>query len=213
MENNAFNYCEIKHLLSNNNQILLIIGAKDCILCNMLIDSLYNCSIIQYYIDMDYCDINFLVHQTLRTSGFPTTYVLNNEYRIVGEVKGLRDFGKRFSEVMISTNNHQENANEMLNWSFKALLAYLEDDFENMRGNAVNSLKYGSYFFNNYLLYLYEIRNGVEASGDYYKTAALNSLEGADFYIYENLIREIDPEFAEHYSPNHIHNEHCIHHH
>ena len=213
VESNMFDYSEIKNLLSNNEHILLIVGIDSCELCNILMPKLSNYPMPKYYIAKNYCNKNSLVAQALRTSGFPTTYVLDKEYRIAGEIIGLRDFEQRLNDVMVSINNQNEKTNDMIIWSFKALLAYFAEDYESMYVNAINSLKYGNYFFNNYLLYLYEIQNGSNDTIKY-KTAALNSLEDVDYYIYEELIHEIAPEVAELYTPpKHVHNESCNHHH
>lgn len=170
----------------------------------------------RYYINKDYCDTNLLISQALRTQSFPTSYVIDKQYRIVGEVNGLKDFSEQLNSI--TKKVPKSTTNNMLDYSLKALLDYFEDDFDNMYANAVDSRKYGDYFFNNYLIYLYWNRKGINDSVAYYKNAALNTLEGADMFIYESLIREIDPEnklleLIEHYSSNHVHDENCGHQH
>lgn len=118
-----------------------------------------------------------------------------------------------YQEQDISRISFTPEAFHNLN-AFKSFLAYLNHDLQSMHHYAQKSLDYQSYFFNNYLQYVY-YRDMLHAdSAEIYKTRALQSLEGADIFVYETLVREMDPHhpMLDWISEAvHVHDAHCRH--
>ena len=214
-KSNVFDKSHLDTLLSNNDYVLLTLGAKGCSMCDIILadKSLWNYPIPHYYIDKDHHNNNLLVVQALRNSGFPTSYVIDKDFNIVGSIVGMKDIIKRLDDIVHSKTPRQDTGMEMFNHSFRALLSYVDGDINDAYDHARMSTGKGDYFFNNYIAYKYQNEKGAMDSVAYYKDAAIGSLENADVFIYESLIREIDPEneslqWVEEHNLHHSHDGH-----
>ena len=200
----VFSKHTLDSLILTNEYILLTIGYGDCSLCDILrLDNTPDkFPVGRYYIDATYDNNNMLVMQSLYFSGFPVSYVINQDYNIIGAMTGLVDLEERLDSIIngqhrllpkIIHDIPKAKTHSLLSNSFKGLLAYLENDRENMRKYAKASLNEGSFFFNNYLIYEYFKELHCIDSTNYYKEQMLNDISGRDAYFYETLLIEIDP--------------------
>lgn len=84
----------------------------------------------------------------------------------------------------------------------------MDGNKDEMYAQAQKSLKYGSYFFNSYLLYKYHSNGSRKYSTDHYRNEALKYAHDVDILIYESLIKELDsnnPEVQHMRLHNHNH--------
>lgn len=82
----------------------------------------------------------------------------------------------------------------MLTYSFQALLNYWKEDYVGMKTKARTSLDKGSYFFNNYLMYLYYKNENKRDSVLWYKKRALRQSGQVNSFIYCDLIEKLKQE-------------------
>lgn len=80
----------------------------------------------------------------------------------------------------------------MLSNTFRSLLNYWEGDIEEAKTYALNSLSYGSYFFNNYLLFLFNKNEMNNEKMLFYREQALQYTSSTNKIIYEDLIRQLE---------------------
>ncbi|WP_047444882.1 hypothetical protein [Alistipes sp. ZOR0009] len=190
-------------LLKNNRYAVVTIGTSDCLLCHELgkvsIDKKLNASRVT--LDYKFSDHNLLLSQALFPPGFPTTYIIDREYNIIGAVRGLDEF-KKNTEAIISKRTKStplhiagdvSKSNELLVLSdaLKSTVAKLEGNYEKMHAFARKSLSNGSYFYNNYLLYDYFTKMGVKDSSSFYKKRTLKYTYRINSHIYHSLIEEL----------------------
>lgn len=220
----VFDKGHLDTLLSNNDYVLLTLGATGCSMCDIILSDrrLWEYPIPHYYIDKDYHNNNLLVVQALRNSGFPISYVIDKDFNIVGTIIGSKDLVEKLDGIVSDKTRRQNAGMKMLNHSFRALLSYFDGNLNDAYNHARLSANEGDYFFNNYMAYKYQSEGGTMDSVAYYKDMAIGSLEGADIFIYESLIREIDPgneslqmveSHALHHHEHDEHDEHSGHHH
>mgnify|MGYP005951012051 FL=1 len=183
--------------------ILLTIGHSECNACQKL---RFNRKIGKVRVAQEYFDItsdinNKLLGQVLSTKGFPSTYVFNKDLQLQGIVTGMIHRETRLLTVCESPNSvfdlsiadiNKSDLPGVLAYAFKALLSYWDGDIDTTEANALKSLTNGSYFFNNYLLFLvYKGKNDYEKML-FYKKQALQYTSSTDKIIYEDLLRQLE---------------------
>lgn len=207
-DSTVFSKPTLDSLLGYHNYVILTIGSTECDMCKILkprliADSLHTS---HYSIEVEKHKDNQLIAQALRVRGFPTSYVIDQNYNVLGVIRGLAHFEERLSDII---NQHDavyvdtipnvdvQNTLPMLSHAFKSLLAYHNSDKQEMYAQAHSSLSRGSYFFNNYLLYSYHSNLNNQDSAGYYRNKALTYAQDVDVKIYESLIEEFDPRNPE----------------
>jgi hypothetical protein len=194
----------VDSLFTIEKTALLTIGRSDCDVCDYLIGSDYYKALMfgKKYFDILASDENKLLSQALYTYSFPSVYVINSEYEILGVVCGAKNFGKvvdavcqnneKIYDEYFNIKNIDKNLlPKMIAYSLRSLRNYVDGDIEQMKKNAEASLSKGSYFFNNYLLYLAYKKEKNTDSMRKYKKNALKHADGINAYIYDNLIEEL----------------------
>ena len=183
--------------------IMLTIGHRDCKVCQKLKFSkkMAKIRLVQEYFDITLHANNKLLGQALSVKGFPSTYVFDKNLQIRGGVSGMINRETRLRSACESSNVvfdlsveevDKSKLSGMLSNTFRSLLNYWEGDIEEAKTYALNSLSYGSYFFNNYLLFLiYEMENDNEKML-FYREQALQYTSSTNKIIYEDLIRQLE---------------------
>lgn len=184
---------------------LITIGYGECQICDELLNR-------EFYKDLDvpkcYLDIikslnNRLLGQALHAKGFPTTYVVNNDCEIMGVIEGMYNFQPFMDSILyfqrpicdVSIRHVEKDSTlAMLSYSFQALLNYWKEDYAGMKTKAQTSLEKGSYFFNNYLMYLYYKNENKRDSVLWYKKRALKQSGQVNSFIYSDLIEKLKQE-------------------
>ena len=200
----AFNYSSATTLLrdlqnSCTDTCLLTIGYGDCDLCKTLIESDYYKGLpySKSYIDMTLSDTNRLLSQALYTKSFPTTYIIGPNFEILGNVEGTYSFKYKSEDILFKHQPYsdieihgvkQDSVLPMMSFSLRALASLWNNQMEEMKTYAELSLKKGSYFFNNYLLYSFYRDKNRQDSASIYRRTALRYNQHVNVYIYENLI-------------------------
>lgn len=196
----------IDSLFVNQNGIgLVTLGYGDCQICDELLDR-------DFYKDLNepkcYLDItrslnNRFLSQALYAKGFPTTYVINDQYEILGAIRGVNDFQNQLDSILcfqqpvcdiVIHNIVKDSTLIMLTDSFQALLCYWKRDFTGMKVKTIESLEKGSYFFNNYLMYLVYKEENKTDSVALYRAKALRHGAHVNSFIYSDLIDELKNE-------------------
>lgn len=199
-----FTVSRLDSLTGTNDYVMLIMGADSCNMCDFvyIMPVINNYPVSKYFLKKDYHDNNLLLSQALHTTGFPTSYFLNQDYEIEGMIMNhIDNLDGDLHKILIEKQAicpvsihgiKDNNVLPMLSFSLKSAICYLQSDFDGVKRNARMSLDYGEYFFNNYMLYSYYKNHVNTDSVDYYKEKALNCLHGGDFIIYKNLIEELE---------------------
>lgn len=206
LKNDSFRVSKLDSLLIEQPYVMLGIGLSDCSACDFVLLSNIpdQFPLSRYYIDKQKHISNNLVAQVFYSRATPDVYILNKDKDVIGRLKsnidlhemldGIINKQSYFCEAEIGGVS-QENVLDMLNFSFKSLLAYLSEDIEGIYNNAHTSRKKGEYFFNNYMLYKYHESTGHQDSVRIYKERALQYINhGIDVIMYRSLIEEIDPD-------------------
>ncbi|MDY5534522.1 MAG: hypothetical protein SPF83_12785 [Butyricimonas virosa] len=183
--------------------IMLTIGHRDCKVCQKLKFSkkMAKIRLVQEYFDITSHTNNKLLGQALSVKGCPSTYVFDKNLQIRGVVSGMINRETRLRSACESSNVvfdlsveevDKSKLSGMLSNTFRSLLNYWEGDIEEAKTYALNSLSYGSYFFNNYLLFLiYKMENDNEKML-FYREQALQYTSSTNKIIYEDLIRQLE---------------------
>lgn len=185
-----FNKVVVDSLLNlcHNRIILLTINDPGCFPCqNFLLQfSFPRDKYLGVYLNTT---THKLVWQALRTRAYPTTYIFNVNFNLLGKVEGTKNFNKRLKAVIKSSKkNSCDSVSLMLEYSLKGVLFYSSNDLEKAKSCFENSLAYGPYFFNNYMLYL--LSEDVEQK-NFYRKCALQHDDPLDSYIYDDFIHDL----------------------
>lgn len=207
-----FNLQMLDSLLKIDGEIMMLtIGTNGCDMCDILQqDDYYRMlNVGKLFIYMEDHPKNKLLAQILHPRAVPATYVIDKEYNLKGSIMGLANFQALLDSILhlkeevfyIKPGDFEGVSNNsvpaMLSYSLKSLLAYWNHDTKSMKHNAQQSLKRGSYFFNNYLLYIaHKEENSIDSMRFYKKSALKYSTHGANPYLYEDLIVELRGEAA-----------------
>lgn len=186
----------------DNDNILLIITAKGCDICDIIFDTEYykNLPFGKTSIDIMTESNHRLLAQALYTKGFPTGYLINSKFEIIGITEGTVFFEKQLDSILLDRKNifdfsikgvDSDSIPSMLSYSLKSLKNYWEGDIASMKNYAIESREKGSYFFNNYLLYLAYKDENKRDSMSYYKHEALKHSHNINAYMYDDLIVEL----------------------
>ncbi len=189
-------------LFTVSNLVIITISSEDCHLCNTLQnDTCYQqLKEGKLYFNIKEYPNNNLLAQALHTEGFPTSYIINSNYNVVGVVEGIKDFSARMDSALnqkwdingVSLRGVSKEAlPAMLSYSLKSLVSYWKSDMQKTKEYAKLSLNKGSYFFNNYILYLVYKEDRRKDSTRYYRNRALEHSDHVNAYIYEDLITEL----------------------
>lgn len=206
-------FCNLK---SPGKSVLLTITSEGCDVCKLIHHHplLEQLPLIPCIIEREFCPNNMLVSQVLPAYGFPSSFLFDEHQNIIGYFRGIVEVEENIQTVLLKKDDLPADSLQMLTNAFKSFLAYLNHDLQGMHHYAQKSLDYQSYFFNNYLQYVYH-RDMLHAdSAEIYKTRALQSLEGADIFVYETLVREMAPHhpMLDWISEAvHVHDAHCRH--
>lgn len=197
---NVFNKNMLIRMLNDKQFLVLTIGITDCKLCKetKLIFIPDSFKVSRTYYDIKFHKNNLLLSQAFNTRGFPTSYVVDKNKNIIGIIEGNLNFSDQLNEIInynqkmysvkIQGNVDSTKTLPVLNNSFKALLASLDNDKNRMYQYALKSKQYGRYFFNNFMLYSYFKSVGRIDSMCYYKKQALKYNYGINRMIYKSLI-------------------------
>ena len=174
---------------------LLVVTSEGCEVCDWVRgeEVLRRLPVTACFVEREQSPANLLVAQALATRSFPTSYLFDGEEKLLGYFKGVADFGEQLEGLMEGTWAVAEDTLAMFDNAFRALRASSEYDAEGLLNHAWASVGECPYFFNHYLLYDYYRQVQVLDSAEYYKQRALDCLHGADAFVFEDLIREMDP--------------------
>lgn len=213
-----FSVHTLDSLIANNKYVLLTLAFGNCSVCDIFLSNKIpdKFPVGRYYIDATYNNNNMLVLQSLYFTGFPFSYVIDQNYNIIGSIQGLAYFKERLDSIIYGQQKLQpktipgipkDKTYFVLSNSFKGLLSYLENNNEDMKKYAEVSLSGGSFIFNNYLLYKYYKNLNCADSVYYYRNKIISNITHIEAFIYESLLTEIDPSNQMLYSTcNHTHN-------
>ncbi len=157
---------KLDSLLKNNDYVLLTIAFGDCSVCNIFQSNIIpdNYPVARYYIDATYHKKNMLVLQSLYFTGFPLSYIIDQDYNAIGCIQGLARLNERMDSIIyrqyklqphLIPNISKDKTYFALSNSFKSLLSHFRANDKDMKKFAEKSLSAGSFFFNNYLMYKY----------------------------------------------------------
>lgn len=205
-------------LMASNEYVLLTLAFGDCSVCDTFLSTKIpeQFPVARYYIDATHDNNNMLVLQSLYFTGFPLSYVIDQNRNIIGSIKGLVCLRERLDSIVYGQHQIQpetipgvpkEKTFTMLSNSFKGLLSYMGNNHEEMKKQAKASLSEGSFFFNNYLMYKYYDNVNCVDSVNHYKKKILKNITTLEAFVYENLLTELDPHNPMlHHTHNHTHN-------
>lgn len=203
-------------LKSPGKHILLTLTSEGCDACDLIRHhpSLEQLPINACFIEREFCHNNMFVSQVLPAYGFPYSFVFDENQNIIGYFRGAAEVEENIQSILLKKDEILTDTLQMLTNSFKSFLAYLDHDLQGMYFYAQESMNHLSYFFNNYLLYVYHRNMQQTDSAELYKTKALQSLQGGDIFVYETLVRELAPEhpmLAWIQESTHVHDPNCRH--
>ena len=205
-KNNIYSADTIDSLLNRNSPVMLVVGAIGCSTCDMILlsDVPKKLNIQRYFIEKKSHPANDLLVQALYASGAPTSFVIDRDYNIIGAFYGVNELREKLEGIIarqapvihtVIPGVLERNMLQMLSCSLQSLNAWLSQDCERMYIKALESLDYGSYFFNNYLLYIYHTEFDSANHACYYKSQALHHIENVgDAIVYETSLKELDPD-------------------
>ena len=201
----VISHAVIDSLSKEREYYALVITKAGCSSCDILYNNInweqYDLS--YYFINIDYHLNNRLIAQSLRNISFPTTYIINKNHDILGIISAIPDFEQRLNDILSNKivprvsaleEHGVKNAFDMIQLSYKGVWALLDNNMSAVYDNSHFSLKRGSYFFNNYLLYEYHTaKHSLDSAQFYKKTALFNIYDFADIALYNDIIRNWDP--------------------
>ena len=195
MESVDFSFSYFDSLVQVEPYTLLVVTSEGCEVCDWVRgeEVLRRLPVTACFVEREQSPANLLVAQALATRSFPTSYLFDGEEKLLGYFKGVADFGEQLEGLMEGTWAVAEDTLAMFDNAFRALRASSEYDAEGLLNHAWASVGECPYFFNHYLLYDYYRQVQVLDSAEYYKQRALDCLHGADAFVFEDLIREMDP--------------------
>lgn len=206
LKENVYSVYTIDSLLVHNQHLMIVVGSIGCSACDLIMLSEIpdKLNIPRFFIEKKAHPVNDLVSQALYASGVPTSFLIDKDYNILGSFYGNIDLAEKLTVITVGkekTSHHsfdgvsENDALKMLSRSLQSLNAFLAGDYQNMYRKAMESLGFGSYAFNNYMMYKYHrSESGDLDSVNYYKERALAHIEHmGDAIVYESLLRELDP--------------------
>lgn len=184
---------------------LLTMIYGDCGTCNQVLDdTIYKQLPIKKVVFNVTEDVRAkLLSQILYAYGFPINYLFSGNTDLHSTFVGVPELFNNIDSVLTSGRHFyndsingvsRDSTQEMISYSLKAINSLKAHDLSGLKNNAQISLRKGSYFFNNYLLYLaYKIEDENLDSMRYYHTRALrHAAHGPDPHIYDNLIQHME---------------------
>jgi hypothetical protein len=191
-------------LIKTNKFVMITIGTAGCDLCSDINKIVIHDSskVTKVFLNIEHHKNNLLLAQSLFNKGYPTSYIIDKNYNLIGIIDGLERFNEQLDSIIRYKQNpinfhsidgdvEDKNIIPTLNFTFKASINYFENDFENLNKNVRISFKYGSFFFNNYLLYEYFTHKNNADSAKYYKYKALKYNRHINTHIYKDLIDKL----------------------
>lgn len=195
---------DLENLSFNEEYSILIVGYDGCAPCDSIKKEFQlpiNVSASAFYLDIVHSGKHLLIAQALRTMGFPTIYIINQNYVIIGIIPGLKDWDAKLNSVVNGgtkiieydmEGNNTDQLSLMLGFSLRSLLASFDNNEVSRRQYVRLSLEHGSYFFNNWLLYRFYLDENNVDSAQYYKNLTLNFASGVDLFVYEDIIEDMN---------------------
>lgn len=182
---------------------VLIIGHAECNPCYLVKNAIDLPSDVHahvFYLDILKSEKHKMVAQALRTSGFPAVYLIDGNYKIKSILRRTINL-----EAMLALSISQskdvieerldevddDKIREMLSSSLQAVLALNSGKYEDVYKFASESLKYKSYFFNNWLLYTYYLHEHNLNQSNHFKSQALEHIDGVNAFVYQDLIEKL----------------------
>ena len=174
---------------------LLVVTSEGCDVCDWVREEpvLATLPLTVCFLEREASPANLLVAQSLATRSFPTSYLFGGEGKLLGYFKGVAGFGEQLEGLMEGTWAVAADTLAMFDNAFRALRASFEYDSGKLLEYGRASIGCHPYFFNYYLLYDYYRQVQVPDSAEYYKQRALDCLHGADAFVFEDLIRNMNP--------------------
>ena len=192
----------LTNLFFHDNTVL-IVGYSGCTPCELIQDKINlpsNLHIHAFYFDFVKSDKHKLIVQALRTSSFPTIYFIEGNCEIKSITKGLANYEQRLTSSLLSPGREMNEVFDgvaedkvlgMLSASLKAVLALMDKNYEEVGKYAHESVNYGTYFFNNWLLYIYYMHEHKIELANQYKNQALRYIDGINSQVYADLIENL----------------------
>lgn len=176
---------------------LLVVTSEGCNVCDLVREEsvLATLPLTTCFLEREASPANLLVAQSLATRSFPTSYLFDREQHLLGYFKGVADFGEQLEGLVEGACMVAEDTLAMFDNAFRALQASFGYDAEELLRHAWASVDCQPYFFNHYLLYDYYRQVQLPDSAEYYKQQALACLQGADVFVFESLIRQMEPGY------------------
>lgn len=201
----TFNPTALDSLLKCDQYVMLISSFEGCTPCEWLRTSdvfdLY--PITPYYTDFLLNSENATIPYTFYISGFPTCIFFDRTGEIVAVTVGTNDYYEKLDKIVKEGQSLCEHsisgipAERMLpflNYSYKAGVAYIKGEADNMYAYATKAMEIHPNFYNRYLLHKYYLNKNDISSADKYKRLALENADGRDNFIYKKLIKELKEE-------------------
>ncbi|WP_294080032.1 hypothetical protein [Proteiniphilum sp. UBA5384] len=189
---------------NTDNITLLTLIYDECDMCSLLLESekYKNLPIEKIELDIAKNSAAKIISQALYTTGFPTSYLFNGRDQLHSILPGGKSFRTQIDSVLNDNQPIAEvkvptvdinSTTKMFSFSLNSIYAIKERDFAKAKENLRQSLKEGSYFFNNYMLSLiYLTEERVDSTEYFQKRASWHANHGSSPYIYENLINNLN---------------------
>jgi thioredoxin-related protein len=201
----TFNPVALDSLLKTDDYVILMASYEGCIPCEWLRNSdifeLYPIS--PYYVDFRLNSDNETIPYAFYIAAFPTCLFFDKSGEIVAVTVGARDYydkldkivkeKERFSEHKIA-GIPDEQILPFLNYSYKANVAYMKGEMEEMYKYATKAMHIASNFYSKYLLHKYYASKNDMTSANQYKALALEHTDNRETFVYKKLIQELKGE-------------------
>lgn len=214
----TFMPASFNRLKAPGKYILLTVTSEGCNMCELIRQHpiFKQLPLTPCFIEREFCSNNMLVSQALPTHGFPSSYLFDEQQNLIGYFKGAADIEENLNTILLRKDEIPTDTLQMLTYAFKAFIAYLNNEPQQMYQYAQESMNYQSYFFNHYLLYIHYRNVHQTDPAEFHKIKALQSLQGSDIFVFETLVRELSPAhpmLAWIPEATHVHDADCQHEH
>lgn len=185
----------------DNEFLILTVTMDDCDVCKaILLNDCYKRAFCdKFFFNVSASSENETLAHLLYTKGFPTTYVVNNSYELLGILEGIRNLGEKLDSVLYCGEKindcHIEGISSdsivpMLSNALRAFVCLEKGDDAHACRWLDASLKSGSYVYNNYLSYLFAKKEGLRDSARF-KDRVLSFRGDLDHVIYKKIIHQL----------------------
>lgn len=199
----TFNPDALDSLAKCDEYVMLISSFQGCNPCEELrtSDVFDTYPITPYYNDMLLGGENATLSYTFYAGGFPTCLYFDPTGEIVAVTSGNNNLYAKLDRIVKGKERICEYPIDgvpedqlllLLNSSYKANVAYLKGEMDNVYKYATEAMDIYPGFYNRYLLYKYYSSKGDSISADKYKALALENIGNRDKAVYKKLIAELN---------------------